>query len=87
MAEIRGSRKRRIGVVKKDKMDKTIVVEVERRVSHPVYKKVIKLYKKFNAHDPSNEAKIGDTVEIIETRPLSKTKRWRLGSVLRQAQR
>ncbi|MCB1196166.1 30S ribosomal protein S17 [bacterium] len=83
----RTSRKRRIGVVKKDKMEKSIVVEVERRVSHPIYKKVIKLYKKFIVHDPNNEAKVGDLVEIAETRPLSKTKRWRLCSILRQAQR
>ncbi len=80
----RGSRKKRVGIVKSDKMDKTIVVQVERRISHPVYSKVIKLHKKFKAHDSSNEAKIGDLVEITETRPMSKDKRWRLSSIIQK---
>lgn len=80
----RGGRKKRIGIVISDKMDKTVVVQVERSVSHPQYKKVIKLYSKFKAHDDKNEAKLGDLVEIIETRPLSKTKRWRLSAILQK---
>ncbi len=64
------------GVVVSDKMDKTIVVEVERRVQHPVYKKFIRRSKRYHAHDESNAVKAGETVRIIESRPLSKTKRW-----------
>ncbi len=64
------------GVVVSDKMDKTIVVEVERRVQHPIYKKFIRRSKRYHAHDESNAIKIGQTVRIIESRPLSKTKRW-----------
>jgi small subunit ribosomal protein S17 len=64
------------GVVVSDKMDKTIVVEVERRVQHPVYKKFIRRSKRYHAHDESNAIKAGETVRIIESRPLSKTKRW-----------
>ena len=80
----RGSRKKRTGTVLSDKMDKTIVVQVERRVSHPIYKKVIKIYKKYKAHDETNQAKTGDIVEIMETRPLSKDKRWRLTNILKK---
>ena len=81
---VRTSKKKRVGTVISDKMDKTIVVLVERNAMHPVYKKVIKLHSKFKAHNPNNEAKIGDVVEIMETRPLSKTKRWHLCSILKK---
>jgi small subunit ribosomal protein S17 len=64
------------GVVVSDKMDKTIVVEVERRIQHPIYKKFIRRSKRYHAHDESNAIKTGQTVRIIESRPLSKTKRW-----------
>ena len=74
------------GVVVSDKMDKTIVVKVERRVMHPIYKKFIKRSKKYHAHDENNEAKIGDKVVIAETRPLSKLKRWRLKEIISRAQ-
>ncbi len=75
-------RKERIGEVISNKMTKTIVVRVERRFSHPRFKKVVTGYKKFYAHDEKAEAKVGDTVRIEETRPLSKLKRWRLVEVL-----
>ena len=74
----RGHRKERVGRVVSDKMDKTIVVRVERRFRHPQFKKVVTAYSKFYAHDDKNEAKIGDRVRIQETRPLSKSKCWRL---------
>jgi small subunit ribosomal protein S17 len=72
----------KIGTVRSDKMDKTIVVSIERRLLHPLYKKYIKRYTKLVAHDESNEAKVGDTVEVRFTRPISKNKRWRLEKVL-----
>lgn len=75
-------RKTRVGVVTSDKMNKTIVVEVERRVPHPQFKKIVRRTTKFHAHDEKEEAKIGDKVRIMETRPLSKTKRWRLVEIL-----
>jgi small subunit ribosomal protein S17 len=75
-------RKTRVGVVTSDKMSKTIVVEVERRVPHPRFKKIVRRTTKFHAHDEEEVAKIGDKVRIMETRPLSKTKRWRLLEVL-----
>jgi small subunit ribosomal protein S17 len=78
----RGLRKSRTGVVVSNKMEKTIVVAVVRRIKHPVYKKYIKLTKKFMAHDANNECAIGDRVRITETRPLSKRKNWRLVSIL-----
>ncbi|MEJ2536757.1 MAG: 30S ribosomal protein S17 [Calditrichia bacterium] len=78
----RGVRKTRIGVVVSNKMDKTAVVAVERRIQHPVYKKFIKRTTKFKAHDAKNECQIGDTVKIMETRPLSKTKRWRVMEIV-----
>jgi small subunit ribosomal protein S17 len=78
----RGIRKERVGHVVSDKMDKTIVVRVDRRVRHAKYNKVITLASRFYAHDEKNEAKIGDRVRIIETRPLSRLKRWRLEEVL-----
>jgi small subunit ribosomal protein S17 len=78
-------RKQRTGVVTSDKMDKTITISVERRVKHPMYGKFVKSTKKFKAHDEKNECKTGDTVKIMETRPLSKTKRWRLVEILERA--
>lgn len=78
----RGIRKERVGEVLSSKMAKTIVVRVERRFPHPAFKKVVTQYKKFYAHDEKGEAKPGDRVKIVETRPLSKTKRWRLVEVL-----
>jgi small subunit ribosomal protein S17 len=78
----RGNRKERVGEVISNKMTKTIVVRVERRFPHPKYKKVVTGYKKFYAHDEKAEAKVGDTVRIEETRPLSKLKRWRLVAVV-----
>jgi len=81
----RNLRKEREGVVVSDSQDKTIVVEVTRRTSHPLYKKVIKQTKKYYAHDETNQAKAGDKVRIVETRPLSKTKRWRLVEILGQS--
>src|SRR3954470_20139070 len=78
----RGNRKERVGEVISNKMTKTIIVRVERRFAHPKYKKVITGYKKFYAHDEKSEAKVGDRVRIEETRPLSKTKRWRLVEVV-----
>ncbi len=78
----RNLRKIRVGVVSSNKMDKSIVVLVERKVKHPLYGKFVKKSTKFHAHDEKNECSIGDTVKIMETRPLSKTKRWRLVEVL-----
>ena len=77
-----GKRKQRVGEVVSNKMTKTIVVRVERRFPHAQYKKIVTAYKKFYAHDEKAEAKIGDTVRIEETRPLSKLKRWRLVEVV-----
>jgi small subunit ribosomal protein S17 len=77
-----GKRKQRVGEVVSNKMTKTIVVRVERRFPHPQYKKIVTSYKKFYAHDEKSEAKIGDTVRIEETRPLSKLKRWQLLEVV-----
>jgi small subunit ribosomal protein S17 len=79
----RGHRRERKGFVLKDKMNKTIVVGVERTFRHPSYGKVIKTVKKYYAHDEKNEAKVGDFVRIAETRPVSKLKRWRLVEILR----
>lgn len=78
-------RKTRVGKVVSDKMDKTIVVAIEDNVMHPLYKKIIKRTVKFKAHDENNTAGIGDKVEIMETRPISKDKRWRLVRVIEQA--
>ena len=78
----RGQRKTKVGRVVSDKMDKTIVVSVERLARHRLYKRVIRLTTKFKAHDEANDAHVGDTVRIEESRPLSATKRWRLVSVL-----
>lgn len=78
-------RKSRIGLVTSDKMDKTITVTVLRKVKHPIYGKFVKKSNKFHAHDESNTAGVGDTVRIMETRPLSKTKRWRLVEIIEKA--
>ncbi len=78
----RNLRKIRIGVVSSNKMDKTVTVAVERKVKHPMYGKFVKKTTKFHAHDEKNECSIGDVVRIMETRPLSKTKRWRLVEVV-----
>jgi len=81
----RNLRKQKVGIVSSDKMDKTIAVTVERRVQHPIYGKSMKKTKKFIAHDEKNECNEGDTVRIMETRPLSKRKRWRLVEVIERA--
>ena len=85
MEEKRNNRKTKIGVVVSDKMDKTIVVSVVSNVKHPLYKKVVKITKKFKAHDENNECKIGDTEEIMETRPISKTTHFRLLRIIEKA--
>ena len=79
------SKKTRIGVVSSNKMDKTITVQVERRLRHPIYGKFVKKSKKFMAHDETNDCNIGDTVKIMESRPLSAKKRWRLVEVIERA--
>lgn len=81
----RGLRKKRVGRVVSDKMDKTVVVAVETKVRHPLYGKTMNVTTKFKAHDESNEAKVNDRVEIMETRPLSKDKRWRLVEIVEKA--
>ena len=81
----RAKRKTRTGKVVSDKMDKTIVVAVENRVAHPLYKKIIKRTYKLKAHDETNQCGVGDTVVVMETRPISKEKRWRLVEVLEKA--
>ena len=82
---VRNDRRHKIGVVVSDKMDKTIVVKIERNVPHPLYKKVVKLTSKFKVHDENNEASIGDTVEIAETRHLIKDKYFRLVKIIEKA--
>jgi small subunit ribosomal protein S17 len=81
----RTRRKTRIGLVVSDKMDKTAVVAIERRVPHPVYGKMVKRTRRLKAHDERNEARAGDTVRIMETRPLSKDKRWRVVEIVERA--
>ena len=81
----RALRKTRVGIVVSDKMDKTIVVAIRDNVKHPLYKKIVKVRKKFTAHDEKNEARKGDTVRIVETRPLSKNKCWRLVEIISRA--
>ena len=83
--EERALRKTRVGIVVSDKMDKSIVVAIKDNVKHPVYGKIVKRTKKIHAHDENNECGIGDTVEVMETRPLSKTKRWRLVEIIEKA--
>ena len=85
MAENRGNRKTRTGVVVSDKMDKTIVVEIRTRVRHPLYGKIMNKTTKLKAHDENNACGIGDTVRVMETRPLSKDKRWRLVEIIEKA--
>ncbi len=85
MMKERGKRKTLIGVVSSDKMDKTVVVMVNRLVLHPVYKKYVRKRKKVKAHDEKNECRVGDKVLLIETRPLSREKRWRVKEILARA--
>ena len=85
MSEERGLRKTRIGVVISDKMDKTCVIQIKTRVRHPLYGKIMNKTSKLKAHDEQNTCGIGDRVEIMETRPLSKDKRWRLVNVIERA--
>ena len=81
----RNARKSRTGLVVSDKMEKTVVVAIERRVPHPVYGKMVTRTKRLKAHDEENSAKVGDTVRIVETRPLSKDKRWRVVEIMQRA--
>ena len=83
--EERGFRKTRTGVVVSDKMDKTVVVAIKTKVRHPLYGKMVNRTRKFKAHDENNECGIGDTVKIMETRPLSKDKRWRVVEIIEKA--
>ena len=83
----RNLRKERVGKVVSDKMDKTVVVAIEEHVKHPLYKKVVKRTYKLKAHDENNECAIGDTVRVMETRPISKDKRWRLGEIVEKAKK
>ena len=81
----RNLRKTRVGIVVSDKMDKTVVVAIVDNVKHPLYKKIIKRTVKLKAHDENNECRIGDRVEVMETRPLSKDKRWRVTTIIEKA--
>ena len=83
--EERNLRKTRTGIVVSDKMDKTIVVAIKDNVKHPLYNKIVKKTYKLNAHDENNECHVGDTVKVMETRPLSKDKRWRLVEIMERA--
>ena len=85
MSEVRNLRKTRVGVVVSDKMDKTVVVAIKDNVRHPLYKKIIKRTVKFKAHDEQNACGIGDKVMIMETRPLSRDKRWRVAQIIEKA--
>ena len=85
MSEVRGMRKTRVGVVVSDKMDKTITIAVKYRVRHPLYGKIMNRTTKIKAHDGKNECGIGDTVRVMETRPLSRDKRWRLVEIIEKA--
>ena len=82
---VQGRKQSKTGVVVSDKMDKTIVVKVERQFMHPLYKKTVRKHKKFKAHDDNNEAKIGDVVRIKEHRPISKQKKWILSDILEES--
>jgi len=82
----RGKRKERVGTVVSDKMHKTVVVEVASHYKHPLYKKILRKFKNFKVHDPDNSCRVGDVVRIVETRPLSRTKRWRLLEIIRKAE-
>lgn len=83
--EERNLRKTRVGVIVSDKMDKTVVVAIKERVKHPLYGKIVNRTKTFKAHDEKNECGIGDTVRVVETRPLSKEKRWRVVEIVEKA--
>ena len=85
MTEERKIRKQRVGVVTSNKMEKSITISVERKLKHPIYGKFVKKSKKFMAHDEANECNIGDIVKITESRPLSKSKRWRLVEIIQRA--
>ena len=85
MSEVRGMRKTRVGAVVSDKMDKTITIAVKYRVRHPLYGKIMNRTTKIKAHDENNECGIGDTVRVMETRPLSHDKRWRLVEIIEKA--
>lgn len=85
MENIQNNKKELMGLIVSDKMDKSVVVQVERFVQHKVYKKFIKRYKKYHAHDETNECRVGDEVKIIETRPLSKLKRFRVTGIVKKA--
>ena len=85
MEVVRGYRKTRTGVVVSDKMDKTVVVAIKTKVRHPLYDKMVNRTRKFKVHDEKNECGIGDTVKIMETRPLSKDKRWRVVEIIEKA--
>ena len=83
--EQRGLRKTRIGIVVSDKMDKTVTISIERKVPHPIYKKYFKKTTKLMAHDEKSESRVGDKVKVMETRPLSKNKRWRMVEIVEKA--
>ena len=85
MAEVRGIRKTRVGIVVSDKMDKTVVVEIRTRVRHPLYGKIMNRTTKLKAHDEKNECGVGDRVLVMETRPLSREKRWRVVEIIEKA--
>ena len=85
MAEVRGNRKTRVGIVVSDKMDKTCVVEIRTRVKHPLYGKIMNRTKRFKVHDEENQCGVGDTIRVMETRPLSKDKHWRLVEIIEKA--
>ncbi len=82
----RGRRKARTGVVVSDAMDKTVLVKIDRQLRHPLYKKIVRRSSKLAAHDETNEAHVGDTVRVVETRPMSKTKRWRVVEIVERAE-
>jgi len=86
ITEQRKTRKERQGVVVSDKQDKTVIVRVERRTTHPLYAKTITASKKYHVHDPNNDAGLGDEVRIAETRPISKLKHWRLAEIVKRAE-
>jgi len=87
VGEVKKNKKIRLGEVVSNKMDKTIVVKVERKFNHPFFKRIVKRSKKYKAHDQENQCEIGDTVRIVETRPLSKHKRWRLLEITEKVQK
>ena len=82
----RGARKTRTGMVVSDKMDKTVLVRIDRQMRHPLYGKIVRRSSKFAAHDENNDAHVGDTVRVMDTRPMSKTKRWRVVEIVERAQ-